>query len=358
MTLHTAARTVRCANSRLSLQHALPAARRLRHFRWHHFTVKQASPDKVFTLISNRQPNFGRWCRWIAVLLAFAVLAVVSPTGRWFFSPDLAGASKAWMAVHRTRLSDPDLLRYYVFRKPADCRRSENLAGWTSPLLLPDVATSSPNLVPGPEPGTGALSLDSVPLETPIFGVNRTLSIECWIRHYGRGLTIGGNSAGSGTLVAMGDGVWSGFCLSLHFPGNVLAFQLGRPKPLPAVGVTAIQRIPPRTWTHVVATWDGAEIELFVNGLSSGRVAYSGPFFAPKRTSRLRVGYVGNGYGSIQFDVSEIAVYRRCLSPAEIFSRIDSDFRASDSAVRRASGQRLATSPPPGVSSAASISRR
>ncbi|MEI7699819.1 MAG: DUF1592 domain-containing protein [Planctomycetia bacterium] len=284
--------------------------------------------------MSNRS-NFARLSRWIAGMLAIALLAALSPAGRCLFSPDVSGASKAWLAVHRARLSDPDLLRYYIFQEPMDCRRSENLAGWTSPLLLPKASKTSPILVPGPEPGSSALSLDSVPLETPVFGVNRTLSIECWIRHYGRGLTIGGNSAGSGTIVAMGDGVWSGFCLSLHFPGNVLAFQLGRPKPLPAVGVTAMQRIPPRTWTHVVATWDGAEIELFVNGLSSGRVAYSGPFFAPKRTSRLRVGYVGNGYGSIQFDLSELAIYRRCLSQTEIFSRIDPDFRSGDSAVTR-----------------------
>jgi mono/diheme cytochrome c family protein len=72
---------------------------------------------------------------------------------------------------------------------------------------------------------------------------------------------------------------------------------------------------------------------LFVNGISSGRVAYAGPFFAPSRTSRFRVGYVGNGYGSIQFDVSELAVYRRCLSRTEVFSRVAPLVSAADPGV-------------------------
>ncbi len=256
----------------------------------------------------------------VALIIGCALLSL-SPWGRWLQHPAPAGASPAWSTVHRARLLDADLLRYHHFSGQEQGDRFENLAGWTSPLLPADTR-SRLEWISAREPEFSALSLDTVPLESSVFGVHQTLSVECWIRHYGRGLTIGGNSAGSGTLMAMGDGIWSGFCLSLHFPGNVVAFQLGRPKPLTAVGVTAMQRIPPRTWTHLAATWDGVEIELFVNGVSSGRVPYSGPFYPPRRTSRFRVGYVGNGYGSIQFDVSEVAVYRRCLSRSEIFSRV------------------------------------
>jgi hypothetical protein len=121
-------------------------------------------------------------------------------------------------------------------------------------------------------------------------------------------------------LLALGDGVWSGWKFVLLHPSNVLLFELGRPKPQSSVGTFSVTRIPPKTWTHIAATWDRKHITLYVNGLLCGRVEYSGPYYEVKSYNRLRVGYVGNGLGSILITCDELSIFDQAKSHSEILS--------------------------------------
>ena len=88
-------------------------------------------------------------------------------------------------------------------------------------------------------------------------------------------MQLGGNTESEGTIVAVGDGVWVGWRLVMLYPCNSLVFELGRPEPQPPVGVASMSRVPPHVWTHVVCTWDGKNVCLYINGVLSGLKAIS-----------------------------------------------------------------------------------
>ena len=260
-------------------------------------------------------PGF-RWAVLLTVLgVAFAVLAMPR-----FLATGTRLASQPWTRQHSSRLRDPFLSRYYVFTGSDAGSHTRNLATWTGEMCLPtEFRGRAPRSVPGREDALRAVRIEDVPLQAlPASLIGNKLTVEFRIRHYGQGFVLGGNLKHSGTLVAMGDGIWNGFLFSMQFPANTLSFQLGHPKPSPALPVMALSRLPSQVWTHIAGTWDGQEVCIYVNGLLAGRRACSGPWFPVPRSSRLRVGYTGNGLGCIRFDIEQLALYARCLSDQEI----------------------------------------
>ena len=104
--------------------------------------------------------------------------------------------------------------------------------------------------------------------------------------------------------------VWTGY------PDRRLRFEMGRPKPASAFGMTASDPVPDGVWHHLAATWDGREMRLYLNGMLLQAAAYAGPY--SPTTAPLKIGYANAGIGSLQMDVEEVAVYRVALPPAEI----------------------------------------
>lgn len=258
-------------------------------------------------------------------------------------------ASPEWQREHSQRLRDPFLTRCFVFTGPTAHIHTRNLAAWHGSLSAAAAPKGRfPRTVPGREDVLQAVRIEDIPMESMPASVGGQLTVEFRVRHHGQGFIAGGNSTYSGTLAAMGDGIWNGFLFSMHFPSNTLSFQLGHPKPEPALPVTALSRIPAEVWTHLAATWDGSEVRIYVNGMLAGRRLCAGPFFPVPRSSRLRVGYVGNGLGCVRFDIEHFALYTRCLSDAEILNAVWS-IPASDSSGRLAllkSGRSLAAGEP------------
>jgi hypothetical protein len=88
------------------------------------------------------------------------------------------------------------------------------------------------------------------------------------------------------------------------------------------VSLTAAQALPPGTWTHVAATYDGATLRLYVNGVlassrpRTGEVGVSG--------GALRIG--GNNAWTGEFFaglIDDVRVYNRALTATEIAADMD-----------------------------------
>jgi chitodextrinase len=82
--------------------------------------------------------------------------------------------------------------------------------------------------------------------------------------------------------------------------------------------VRGSNRLLKSTWTYVAATYDGAALRLYVNGIQAASVAGTGAM--PSSTQPLRIG--GNSMGSQWFRgrIDDVRVYNRALSASEIQS--------------------------------------
>jgi hypothetical protein len=78
---------------------------------------------------------------------------------------------------------------------------------------------------------------------------------------------------------------------------------------------TAAGVLPPNVWSHVVATYDGATMRIFVNGALRGSRALASP--VDTRTSDLYVGASVN-YDWLAGHVDDVAVYTRALTASDI----------------------------------------
>jgi PKD repeat protein len=82
---------------------------------------------------------------------------------------------------------------------------------------------------------------------------------------------------------------------------------------------------PVGTWTHVALTYDGSELQLYVNGTSVADAAVSGTI--ETNSSPLRIG--GNAYGEFfNGRIDDVRVYNRALSQAEIVTDMNTPVSA------------------------------
>jgi len=223
--------------------------------------------------------------------------------------------STAWQQHWDALRRHPDIVRYYTFESiTEEGLVAESTAGESEPLTC--VAKESIALVEGCCPGNKAVWLDQGYFQAKPFEVgDKGFTVEIRFRKHGQGTHLG-NGRTNGMLFAQGDGYWNGLRVWTSYPSRNLRFEIGRPKPFNAFGLTAEGPVPDGVWHHVAATWDRREMRLYLNGVLLGAVAYDGDYTKPP--TPLKIGYANAGIGSLKMDVDEVVVFGRALSPAEI----------------------------------------
>lgn len=240
--------------------------------------------------------------------------------------PSIEPRNADWLNYRPKLLSQKGLIRYYDFEDELRSFGQFRNRGshWLGDMQASQTQTPSEasfRLVEGRYPGTKAVQTDYYPIEARSYATGEEgFTVAAWIKHDGPGSVVGGNCPNAGTILALGDGVWAGWKFVLLYPSNVLVFELGRPKPETSVGTFSVTRIPPKTWTHIAATWDRKFIQLYVNGLLCGIVEYDGNYSEVKRFNKLRVGYTGNGLGSVIITCDELTLFNHPLSASETLS--------------------------------------
>ncbi len=181
-----------------------------------------------------------------------------------------------------------------------------------------DPGTGNPqlSLVPGRKPGEKAARLDQGALVAAPFPIARAFTLELWCRLFGRGAMQGNVGATNGMLVAVGDGYWSGWRLTVTYPEASVGFEIGRPQPSSSVSLSG-GALASGAWQHVATSWDGKVMRLYVNGLPVASGPYDG-LYTPPVDGKLRIGFASAGVGSLKLDVAEVTAYDQALDPLTI----------------------------------------
>ena len=260
--------------------------------------------------------NARTWCIAATVLCLLhgswqrrAVIAQEAP------APKSAATYESWQRRCAALKKHPHILRHYTFETmSAEDPVAQSVAGEPEPIRY--VEREPLRIVEGRWPGKKAVRLDKGFFEGEPFGVeNKSFTVECWFRKHGQGAELG-NGHTNGMIFAQGDGYWHGLRVWSTYPDKGLRFEIGRPKPDHAFGLSARDAVPDGVWLHLAATWDSKHMRLYLNGLLLARTAYQGEYTPPN--APFRVGFADAGVGSLIMDVDEVAVYSRALSPAEI----------------------------------------
>ena len=80
---------------------------------------------------------------------------------------------------------------------------------------------------------------------------------------------------------------------------------------------TSTQVLPVNQWTHVAATYDGALIRLYINGVQVNTMAFSDPFPGPNGQPLL----IGNSSSGAEYflgAVDEVELFNRVIGPTEV----------------------------------------
>jgi len=267
----------------------------------------------------------------LTMVIAFiAVTACISSHAQDRPGRATPGETGAEWVKHREAVTqDASAVRYYTFegiRGAADL--VPNLAGDKSgPLSFhldaaPGAARDDFSLVPGRSPDRPAVRLDQGYFAASAPEVaGRAFTAVLWFRKLGQGAHRGNDGSTNGMLLAMGNGYYEGWRVTTAYPSRRISFEIGRPDG--AVGCDT-EAVADGVWHHLAATWDGREMRVYVDGEQAAARDYAGPYTAPGgagpfSSGQFHIGFAGSGIGSVVMDVGEAALYRRALSPEEVF---------------------------------------
>lgn len=152
-------------------------------------------------------------------------------------------------------------------------------------------------------------------IEKPLREKLKQLSLECWVRPWKVDVAAG--------LIGQFDyQTGAGFGIFLN-PSAGISFLLGDGKDASAAVHSGAAALKPKRWHHLVATWDGREKVLWLDGHEAGKWPFRGPVEA--RNSILRLGAFAERSEVNHFldaDLAMPAMYGKALTPAEVNIRL------------------------------------
>lgn len=231
-----------------------------------------------------------------------------------------------WIRWRDALARHPDVVRYYTFEDAETAQTPiVSLVGEPEPFaysVMGEATEEERNLltVHGRFMEKKAVRLDRGMLSAPQFPVSRSgFSVEAWVRTHGQGALQGDRPEQSATLLSQGNGYWDGWRITLSYPAATYGFELG--KQPGSFGIRATSSAPDGLWHHVVATWDGESVRLYVDGIMAASGVYAGDYTPPAPNAVFRLGYADAGWGAAIADYDEVVIYRRALNPLEVLQR-------------------------------------
>ena len=213
-------------------------------------------------------------------------------------------SAPAWQTHANTLKAMPGLLRFYSL-KDADTGMTYRADQGST------LATE-----PGRVAAATAVVLDGDSFEAPaITFPSNAFTVALWVRPIGTGTKTGNAGSVNGMIACSGSGYTDGWRIAIYdWKTRRPTIEIGREKG--AFGLRANDPLSAGFWNHLAATWDGATVRVYVNGMLSAEQPYDGAFVPPKAS--LRLGYAGFGVGSLKLAADELALFDRALTSEQI----------------------------------------
>ncbi|MFO1487826.1 MAG: LamG-like jellyroll fold domain-containing protein [Verrucomicrobiota bacterium] len=221
-------------------------------------------------------------------------------TRNWLFVNECGNSNTCSQTV--TVLASPCQLGWW----PGD-GNGNNLAGGHAGLLQGGVGFTA-GMVGQAFNFSGSGQAVEVP-NTAALDITGAISIEAWIKPT---FAFGNNAILNKATAGTPDGYYFDVYQSrLRFlVGNAGVLGLG-------IYFQSAQLIPAGQWTHVAATYDGALIKLYVNGVLDSSMAFTDPFPGPNGRP-LVIGNTSLGGAGFQGAMDEVGLYGCILSSNDI----------------------------------------
>ena len=220
----------------------------------------------------------------------------------------------AWQTHADAVRKMPGLLRFYSF-KDAETAQLD-LAGSLDAMMFKGAKDAVPATEPGRVAERSAVVLDSESFEAAAltFPTN-AFTVSLWVRPIATGTKTGNADSVNGMIACSGSGYTDGWRIAIYdWKTRRPTIEIGREKG--AFGLRANDGLSTGFWNHLAATWDGAAVRLYVNGMLSAEQRYEGTLVPPKAS--LKLGYAGFGVGSLKLAADELVVFDRALPPEQI----------------------------------------
>ena len=275
---------------------------------------------------------------------AFALRGFAVASGLFFstFACWAEDSQSAWRSHVETLTADPSVLRLYSFDEGSGALAANIAGNKEGALVLPvyspyGLYRGVPHW-PAPEPAdcpqwtTGRWpwkkALECGLAERQVcrslfYGTtNGVFTAEAWIRVH----EVGEREWVGGDLLGVGLGWGSGWRIAAerqHWcPEGNVAFAFGTPN---GTANTRIPFLPFGTWHYLAAAWDGQQIRLQVDEKCASAPC-TGPFVSASKPKELENdvaglaigGHLPGREGGLRFDIDELVIYDRALSPEEL----------------------------------------
>ena len=224
----------------------------------------------------------------------------------------VAVTKQEWEKYAADMKSVPGLIRFYSFT--SEEKVQPNRCGISAEMKFSKKDMSAA-VVDGRITGLKAVTLDETSFRAPTLEeLEKDFTVSIWVKPVEAG-SKQGNGQSNGMISSSGSGYYDGWRLAVYDTKNFIpTFQIGRGKN--AISLRSSLPLSRGFWNHLVASWDGKTMKIFVNGVIAGSEEFTGP--AQPAKSSLAVGYTGFGVGSLKMAVDELAVFNRALFPGEI----------------------------------------
>jgi prepilin-type N-terminal cleavage/methylation domain-containing protein len=145
-------------------------------------------------------------------------------------------------------------------------------------------------------------------ISNKFFGNLQEVSAEAWVKPF--------TSSGQHGILTKWTAVTGGPFLMRIWRGNKVTFFIQRGTQY--TGITSINSIPKNKWSHLVGTYDGENLNIYINGKLDATKKFTAPDPISEGITDIVIGEDRNNIGPFVGLIDEIAIYKRALKPTEI----------------------------------------